>query len=167
MRVSQAASSSASPAPAACGQLTVVPWPSPSPTSFSAPVPGELNRQITSLQTQQDELLNLRILKEIDDTTFARKSTELRDRIARLTLEAEANDRAKQEHGDIAVRAFELSQTLKEKWLSADNAAKRRLLEIVCLNYSLSDGKLVYQMRKPFDVLAEGPISGQGRGDWI
>jgi hypothetical protein len=127
----------------------------------------ELNRQISSLRAQQDELLNLRILKEIDETTFAGKNTELRDRIARLALEADADDRAKQEHGDIAVRAFELSQSLKEKWVTADNAAKRRLLEIVCLNYSLDDASLVYEMRKPFDVLAKGPISKQSRGDWI
>ena len=127
----------------------------------------ELNRQLSSLRSQQDELLNLRILKEIDESTFARKNTELRDRIAKLTIDIEAIDRTKQEHGDIAVRAFELSQTLKEKWVNADNAAKRRLLEIVCLNYSLDDVTLVYEMRKPFDVLAKGPISKQSRGDRI
>ncbi len=127
----------------------------------------ELHRQISSLQSQQDELLNLRILKEIDESTFARKNTELRDRIAKLNLEAESTDRVKQEHSDIAVRAFELSQTLRETWVSADNAAKRRLLEIVCLNYELDDVSLVVEMRKPFDVLAEGLQMDESRGERI
>ena len=40
----------------------------------------ELQRQISSVQQQRDELLNLRIQKEIDEETFASKNTELRDR---------------------------------------------------------------------------------------
>lgn len=64
---------------------------------------------------------------------------------------------------DIAVKAFELSQT----WVNADIRAKRQILKVVCLNYSLDDVTLVYEMRKPFDVLAKGPISKESRGDWI
>jgi site-specific DNA recombinase len=60
---------------------------------------------------------------------------------------------------------FELSQTLKEQWLTADYAAKRRLLEIVCLNCRLDGVTLCPEMRKPFDVLVEGRFlktSGEG-----
>lgn len=78
----------------------------------------ELNRQLTLLRKQQDQLLNLRLLEEIDQDTFAAKGTELRDRIARLSIEVEAHDRGRAEQGEIALAAFELSQTLKEKWLT-------------------------------------------------
>ena len=44
----------------------------------------ELNRQLTSLRSQQDRLLNLRLLEEIEETTFAAKNRELRDRIAQV-----------------------------------------------------------------------------------
>ena len=54
------------------------------------------------------------------------------------------------------MKAFELSQTLKEQWLTADYDAKRRILEIVLLNCTLVDGTLCPTIRKPFDVLAEG-----------
>jgi hypothetical protein len=60
---------------------------------------------------------------------------------------------------------FELSQTLREQWLVADYHVKRRILEIVCLNCRLDDATLVCEMRKPFDVLAEGLISKDSRGD--
>ena len=76
-------------------------------------------------------------------------------------------DRSHDENADIAVKAFELSQSLRAKWVTADFAAKRRILEIVCLNLRLDDVTLCPTMRKPFDVLAEGLLSKESRGDWI
>ena len=49
----------------------------------------------------------------------------------------------------------------------ADHAANRHILEIICLNFRLDDVTLVPTMRKPFDVLAEGPTQRLSRGDWI
>ena len=51
--------------------------------------------------------------------------------MARLTLEMEATDRGSSEQADLAIKVFELSQTLVQKWLTADFSAKRQLLEIV------------------------------------
>jgi site-specific DNA recombinase len=62
---------------------------------------------------------------------------------------------------------FELSQTLTEKWVSADVSAKRQLLEIVCLNFSLDGATLSAAMRKPFGVLAEGLSVSYSRDDRI
>gem|GEM_PF-7076762 len=58
---------------------------------------------------------------------------------------------------------FELSQTLKQKWLTADYATQRRILEIVRLNCTLDSATLCPTMRKPFDVLADGLISKNSR----
>ena len=128
---------------------------------------GDLQRRLTSIRNQQDRLLNLRLLEEIDSDTFAAKQTELRDRASRLELQLEAIDRGRHENADIAVQAFELSQHLTEKWVTADYAAKRQILEIVCLNFSLDDVTLVPAIRKPFDVLVEGLSVQSGRGDRI
>ena len=127
----------------------------------------EIQRQISSIQQQRDELLNLRIQKEIDEETFASKNTELRDRSETLKLKMDARDRSQWEMGDVAVKAFELSQTLKGKWFRADVRAKRQLLDIVCLNLVLNDVTLDATMRKPFDVLAKGPVLHKSRADWI
>ena len=75
----------------------------------------ELHRQLTLIQGQTDQLLNLRLLEEIDPDTFAAKNTELRDRAARLKLQADALDRGHDENADIAIKAFELSQSLTEQ----------------------------------------------------
>jgi site-specific DNA recombinase len=126
----------------------------------------EMQRQLSSVLAQQDRLVNLRLNEEIDADTFAKKQTELRDRESALKLNTEALDRSHHEIADLAVKAFELSQTLREQWLTADHATKRRILEIVCLNCTLVDASLVCEMRKPFDVLAEGLVSENSRGGW-
>jgi hypothetical protein len=64
-------------------------------------------------------LLNLRIDAQIDEATFARKNTELRDRVARIKL----LDRSHDETAELAVKVFELFQTLRQQWLAADYAA--------------------------------------------
>lgn len=116
----------------------------------------ELQRQVSMTHEQQDRLINLRIADSIDQDLFARKQTELRDRLASLKLQLDAVDRGHDETADLAVKVFELSQTLREQWLTADYSAKRRILEIVCLKCELRDGTLIPTIRKPFDVLAEG-----------
>ena len=91
----------------------------------------ELNRQLALVRRQQEQLVNLRLLEEIDGGTFTKKSHELRDRTSELRLTLEAMDRGREENGELAVKAFELSQNLREKWLTADYAAKRTILQIL------------------------------------
>jgi hypothetical protein len=57
----------------------------------------EQQRQLASLRHQQDRLLNLRLVDEIEESTFASKNTELRDRIAACKLQVDAADRGQDE----------------------------------------------------------------------
>ncbi|MEX2167747.1 MAG: recombinase family protein [Pirellulales bacterium] len=127
----------------------------------------ELQRQETLLVQQQDRLLNMRLADEINQATFAHKQTELRDRLASIKLQLDVVDRAHDESAELATKVFELSQTLRQQWLTADYDAKRRILEIVCLNCTLDDATLVPTIRKPFDVLAEGLLVLSSRGERI
>lgn len=127
----------------------------------------EANSGLAMIVDQQKRLLNLRLFDEIDSETYAEKPTELRDEEARLRLEREASSRGRHEIADIAVKAFELPQNLRAQWVTADYAAKRRILEIVCLNWTPDGVSLIPTMRKPFDMLAEGLIWKNSRGDWI
>lgn len=127
----------------------------------------ELQRQHSLLAQQHDRLVNMRLADEISAEEFAAKKTEFRDRESRIALDLEACSRGRHEEADIAVKAFELSQSLAEKWLAADYGEKRLLLEIVCLNFTLDGVTLVPTMRKPFDILAKGLLVSSNRGDWI
>jgi hypothetical protein len=88
--------------------------------------------------------LDLRLANEVEADTFAKKNqADLRDRLANLKLQLDALDRSHDETADLAAKVFELSQTLREHWLTADYAAKRRILEIVFLNCRLDGATLV------------------------
>jgi len=91
----------------------------------------ELNRQLTLTVSQQNRHADMRISQEIDADLFAAKQTGLPDRIAGLKLQLDVVDRSHEEMCDLAVKVFELSQSLRQKWLTADCATKRRILEIV------------------------------------
>ena len=126
-----------------------------------------LKATLTKAENAKDELLNMRLAKTIDDETFAEKHTELRDQEARLQLNLEGFSRQQSELADIALKTFELSQHLADQWLTADCAAKRRIIEIVFLNLILDDVTLVPQWRRPFSILAEGPVLETGDPDGI
>nr|WP_123784709.1 hypothetical protein [Pirellula staleyi] len=123
----------------------------------------ELQRELDAVRKQKDRLLSLRLLDEIESETFAAKQSKK----TKLQTRLEGTARQQSERGDWAVKVFELSQALGAKWLAADIAEKRLLLEIVCLNLKLVDVTLVPEMRKPFDMLAEGLLISSSRGDWI
>ena len=125
----------------------------------------ELQRQEKLIAAQQDRLLNLRINDQIDEATFSRKQTELRDRLAAIKLQSDVLDRSRDENAELASKVFELSQSLRQKWLTADYAEKRKILEIVWLNCKLVDVTLVPEIRKPFDVLIEGPLTKESGGE--
>ena len=123
----------------------------------------EIQRQLSLLRQQQTRLLNLRLLEEINQETMAEKATELRDREANFMVQLAACDLGRPENGEIAAKAFELSQNLRGKWLTANYSVKRRYLEIVFLNFVLDEVTLVPTIRKPFDVLAEGLLVSSSR----
>ena len=126
-----------------------------------------LQREISQLRQQQEKLLNLRLGDEIDAATFAAKSTQLRDQIATAALQIEVVERDRGEQAELAIKVFELSQALVDKWLTADFAEKRKLLDLVFSNFKLNDVTLCYDVRKPFDVLAKGLSVPSHRGDRI
>ena len=83
----------------------------------------ELQRQETLIVAQQDRLLNLRLSEDIHQETFARKHMEMRDRLAAIKLQLDVLDRSHDETAELAAKVFELSQTLRSQWLTADYAA--------------------------------------------
>ena len=126
-----------------------------------------LEAELKLKRKQSDTLLAMRLTGEIDSELFTRKSKELQGEIDRLKGIVERGDKAQAEYGEMAVKAFELSQTLRERWLSGDAPTKRHILDIVCLNFTLDGVNLIPTLRKPFDALVNTPIIENGRGERI
>jgi site-specific DNA recombinase len=64
--------------------------------------------------------LGSRLAEDIDQETFARKHTEFRDRLASIKLQLDVLDRSHDETAALASKVFELLQTLREQWLTAE-----------------------------------------------
>ena len=127
---------------------------------------GRLGSRLARVRSMRDELLNGRLAREFDEETFAHKDTELRDEEARLKDQIDAIDDHRTDETNLIVETFELSQHLRDQWLGADPAAKRRILQILSLNWTLESGTLTPVLRKPFDVLARGLVTaGSENGD--
>ncbi|MHB8899154.1 MAG: hypothetical protein ACYC6Y_10450 [Thermoguttaceae bacterium] len=77
----------------------------------------ELQRQLTLARHQQGQLLNLRLMEEIEADTFAAKNTELRDKIARLTLQVESADRGRAEQTEMAVKRLNFRKAFRTNGL--------------------------------------------------
>ncbi len=116
----------------------------------------DLQKQLDETRRQQERLLNLHLSGNLDESAFATKNTEIRDRLANLKLQLEVTDRSVAEKADVALKVFELSQSLPEKWVRSDYAAKRQIIEMVCLNLVLKGTSLCIATRKPFNALVEG-----------
>lgn len=115
-----------------------------------------LNRLQTSIQTKQDQLLNVWMDKKITDEQFERNNRELREQEGNLSIRLAELQQDRHENTDLAIKSFELSQHLIETWNTSDFRAKRRILEIMCLNLTLNGASLDIEWRKPFDIIAEG-----------
>ena len=115
----------------------------------------ELQRQHEQVEAKLKSLLDLRIAAEITPDEYSAKRAEFHDRQAALRLQLESTDRDDHEVAELAVKAFELSQSLTERWLKADYDAKRTILSIMLESARLNSEKLEFSLRKPFDLLRD------------
>jgi site-specific DNA recombinase len=115
----------------------------------------ELERQKIQIEGKLSALLELRMDSEISSDEYSVKRRALYDRQAGISLQLQASDQDDKEIADLAIKAFELSQSLKERWVTADYQAKRTILGIMCEGVRLNCQNLEISLRKPFDVLRD------------
>ena len=73
---------------------------------------------------------------------YAAKRADLHDCQSALRVQLEASDRDDREVAELAIKAFELSQSLKEQWLKANYNAKRTILKYYVRNRA-------FELREP------------------
>lgn len=127
----------------------------------------ELQRQQRLVAGQKSRLLEAYLTGHVDKAALEEQSGKLKDREASLSLQLEGLGRAADEDAELAVKVFELSQSLHSQWKAADDAAKGVILELTCLNLELRGEKLVFSWRKPFDLMGKGLSVLPNRGERI
>lgn len=126
-----------------------------------------LAKRKTELANMQDRLLNAYLTSSIDEVVYKAKSNELKSETAKTDDGLAKLGDVDPARGELAVTLFDWTQQAADVWRGSNNTVRREILDVVCLNRCLNDVNLVLQKRKPFDVLAEGLISENSRGDRI
>ncbi len=128
----------------------------------------QLMHELKMVQRKKDELVRLRLSEDIEHATFTRNHEGLLVQECELRATLDRESVRQTEDGAQAVQVFELAQDLTARWVAAEVATKRLLLDILCLNLVLEDQTLVPTLRRPFDLLAAGillPKEEDGRGE--
>jgi hypothetical protein len=115
----------------------------------------ELQRQHAQVEAKLSTLLEMRIDGEITQEEYVAKRAELHDRQSALRVQLETSDRDDREIAELAIKAFELSQSLKERWLMSDYNAKRTILSIMLDSARLNSENVEFSLRKPFNLLRD------------
>ena len=65
---------------------------------------------------------------------------------------------------ETALALFDWTQNAAEIWRGSNNQIRREILDVVCMNRTLTDLNLTATKRKPFDVFAKGLEMKKSRG---
>ena len=114
-----------------------------------------LRRRYEMLQTYIDRGYEDKLSGDLDDVTWKRKNETWRLEMETIQRQIDSLNDTKQDYIDRGVELIELVQNLETVYKSATSEKKRRLIEIVSSNHVLRNGKLCFDYRKPFDLLAE------------
>ncbi|MCC6910042.1 MAG: recombinase family protein [Phycisphaerales bacterium] len=126
-----------------------------------------LSKRHSELAGMQDRLLNAYLAGTIAEGQYRDKAEELRSELAGVTEARERVGRIDAGAIELAFAVFDWCQNADEHWRRSNSAVRRRILDSVSLNRTLSDANLYLTKRKPFDLLIEGRESERSRGSAI
>ena len=124
-------------------------------------------KRLSEIEQMQQRLLDGYLAGGVDKDVFTTKSTELKIETERLRERLADAKVPGAEFGKSVMEAFDFAQNAAERWIVSGTDARRAILGRALQKRSLSDVSLVTTKKRPFDVLVEGPVLDDSRGDWI
>jgi DNA invertase Pin-like site-specific DNA recombinase len=123
-----------------------------------------LKGRYTRLEQRKENLWNLRIDDKIPQNAFDEKlektiaeQDEIQEKIAQ-------HDHANNRWYEQCSNFLELAHTAHSLFLNGEKAEKRKIVDSVCSNLILKDGKVRHSYKKPFDILVKGSGRSGMRG---
>ena len=126
-----------------------------------------LAKRKSELANMQDRLLDAYLAGTIDQVIYDAKVAAFKSEAIKIEEGLGSLGEAFPNAGELALAVFDFSQNAAETWRGSNMHRKREILDLVCLNRTLSDVTLVTTKRKPFDGLAERLKNENSRGDRI
>lgn len=112
----------------------------------------EVKRQLSLVEAHKDELLNLRLAKNISEEKNVAKQHELTERETLLRRRVEINEAQRAETEQLAKLAPEVFRHARQNWGTMGRAAKHRILKILFGGFVLEDGVLATPNGTPLEL---------------
>lgn len=116
----------------------------------------EVKRQLSLIEGQSDELLNLRLAKVISEDTFAAKQAELQEREDLIGRQVQMMDELRSKNDDLAARAPDVFRLIQQDWDNLSRMAKHDILRLLFGGFVLDDRTLVTGDRTPLELFRAG-----------
>lgn len=113
----------------------------------------KLDKRAREIDSEENELIKMRMKGRITDDKFDKNSKELEDSRIKINLEKEKYQNADKAFKHGTITAFQLLSKAYELFEGSKIEQKRRLINFVFLNLKLNGEKLEYTLRKPFDLV--------------
>ncbi len=126
-----------------------------------------LTKRRSELVAMQDRLLNTYLAGTLDQGTYTSKANELKSDLKGVEESLEKVNNQESIDAELGLKLFDWSQNVGDLWLGSNIAQKREILNLICLNRTLSDVSLVLLKTKPFDFFTERLSVLSSRGDRI
>jgi site-specific DNA recombinase len=93
---------------------------------------------------------------KITEIVWEEKTSEWQDEIGEIDIQIQAHSEANYSYLEQGIRIIELARSAYSWYLQQDSTEQRKMLQLLCSNYSLEGSNLHHTYRKPFDLLANG-----------
>jgi site-specific DNA recombinase len=116
----------------------------------------QFRKELEATQANEDELTDKLLKRVIDDDTYQRQLTRIRQRRAVLLNKIEETHAALDEKLlKTALHALDLAKKAKDLWAVQNLTEKRAFLDKLVLNPRMNGASVRFDLRKPFDTLSE------------
>ena len=114
-----------------------------------------LRKQHDALVTKRSRLLDLLLSDSITQDEYAKKKSEIEESIYDIKVRLDAHAKADDSFITTVESLMTVASHVKELFKSSKVEQKREILNLLLSNCELKDKKLVYSIRKPFNILME------------
>ena len=116
----------------------------------------EVKRQLSLIEGQRDELLNLRLAKVIPEDTFDAKQVELQERETLIRRQVQLMDALRNENDALAARAPDVFWLIQQDWDTLNRKSKHDILRLLFGGFVLDGKTLVPSNGTPLELFRVG-----------
>ena len=113
-----------------------------------------IKKEDTEIQVKKDRLVELLLDSRITQDIYDRKMSEFETKQQELQIQLEEYAQADHEYHITVSRVLDLAKRASQIFESSEVNEKRQILGILLSNCRISKGKLLWELKSPFDVIA-------------